>query len=143
MAEKIAADGAKVKVYYRGTLEDGEEFDSLLTGDPLEFELGAGEVIEGFEEAVRGLHAAETKQVTIPPERAYGERDEEMVLDLPRSSFPEGDLEVGMSVRFALPDGEEADGLVLDAKAEIVRVDFNHPLAGKTLTFEVRVVSVD
>ncbi|HKZ47937.1 MAG TPA: peptidylprolyl isomerase [Thermoplasmata archaeon] len=144
MAATAVGDGSAVKVFYRGTLDGGEEFDSNRGGEALPFRVGAGEVIAGFEEAVRGMRPGERKTFTLPPEQAYGERDEEMVVEIPRASMPEGEVAKGMAVRFKLPDdGEEVDGTIVSLDAERVLVDFNHPLAGKALTFEIEVVGVD
>jgi len=136
-------EGSAVKVFYRGTLDDGHVFDTNFGGEPLAFTVGAGEVIGGFDEGVRGMRPGERKLFTIPVDQAYGERDEEMVMDLPRSQMPPGDIEVGLAVQFHLEDGEEVDGVLLALGEDSVKVDFNHPLAGKALTFEIEVVSVD
>ena len=139
----VAKEGSAVKVFYRGTLEDGHVFDTNFGGEPLAFHVGAGEVIGGFDEAVRGMRPGERKLLTIPVEQAYGERDEEMVLELPRTQMPSGELTVGLAVQFHLEDGEEVDGILIAVGEDSVTVDFNHPLAGKDLVFEIEVVSVD
>jgi peptidylprolyl isomerase len=142
MPGKAAADGDAVRVFYRGTLDDGEEFDTNRGGEPLAFTVGAGDVIAGFEEAVRGMCAGERKVFSIAADRAYGARDEDMVMELERSRLPEGELTPGLTVQFTLDDGEEVEGVLVRVEKESVTVDFNHPLAGKALTFEIEVVSV-
>ena len=137
-----AKEGSAVKVFYRGTLENGEVFDENFGGEPLAFTVGAGEVIAGFDEAVRGMVPKERKVFTLQPEHAYGERDEDMVMELPRAQMPEGELAEGMAVQFRLEDGEEVDGVLLAVGKGSVTVDFNHPLAGKSLTFEIELVSI-
>ena len=138
-----AKEGSAVKVFYRGTLKDGEEFDANFGGEPLAFTVGAGEVIGGFDDAVLGMAPRERKVLTIPAERAYGERDEEMVMGLPRSQMPPGEIAIGMAVQFHLEDGDDVDGTLKSVNEDTVTVDFNHPLAGKDLTFEIEIVSVD
>jgi len=137
-----AEAGSKVKIRYRGTLEDGEEFDSNVDGEPLEFQVGEGQVIDGFEKAVLGMAAGEEKTFTIPPEEAYGARDGSLLMEAPRSSLPGDGLFVGIGVRIKLHDGRTAEGIVTKIGDESVTLDFNHPLAGKALTFAITVVDV-
>ncbi len=134
--------GSRVKIRYRGTLADGEEFDSNLDGEPLEFRVGEGQVIDGFERAVLGMAAGEEKTITIPPEEAYGARDEELLMTTPKASLPADGLFVGIGVRIKLKDGRTADGTVTEILGDNVTLDFNHPLAGKALTFAITVVDV-
>lgn len=138
-----ATNGSLVKVHYRGTLEDGEEFDSNLEGDPLEFRIGEGQFIEGFERNVVGLEAGGRKTFTIAPEDAYGARDENLVMEAPKSSVPADGLFVGIGVQIRLHNGQLAEGQVSAIADEAVTLDFNHPLAGKALTFAVTVVAVE
>ncbi len=137
-----AAKGRKVAVHYRGTLDDGEEFDSSAEREPLEFVVGSGDLIPGFERAVVGMEPGQEKTVTLEPDDAYGPYADELVVEGPRNSFPEGELRVGQSFTVHLRDGQEAVARVLRAEGETVALDFNHPLAGKRLTFHLRVVSV-
>ena len=137
-----AKDGSKVKVMYRGTLPDGSEFDSNHGGDPLEFQVGEGQVIDGFERAVIGMAAGEEKTFTLPPEEAYGAHDADLIMETPKASLPADGLFEGVGVRIRLQDGRMADGYVTAIGEETVTLDFNHPLAGKTLTFAVKVVDV-
>ena len=134
--------GRKVAVHYRGTLEDGEEFDSSEGREPLEFVVGDGDLIPGFEKAVIGMEPGQSKTVTLDVEDAYGPYEDQLVVEGPRNSFPDGELKVGQSYTVHLHDGQEAVGRVLRIGKDTVALDFNHPLAGKRLTFHVRVVSV-
>ena len=137
-----ATHGSKVKILYRGTLLDGEEFDSNLDGEPLEFQVGEGHVIEGFEKAVLGMAAGEEKTVTLAPDEAYGAHDDDLLMTTPKASLQADGLFEGIGVRIKLKDGRTADGFVTRIEEETVTLDFNHPLAGKTLTFAVKVVEV-
>jgi len=134
--------GRKVAVHYRGTLDDGEEFDSSEGREPLEFVVGDGEMIPGFEKAVLGMEAGQSRTVRLDPEDAYGPYEDGLVVEGPRNSFPDGELKVGQSYTVHLQSGQEAVGRVLRIGDGTVTLDFNHPLAGKRLTFHVRVVSV-
>ncbi len=137
-----ATKGRKVAVHYRGTLDDGEEFDSSAEREPLEFVVGQADMIPGFEKAVVGMEPGQEKTVTLEPGDAYGPYEEGLVVEGPRSSFPDGELQVGQSFTVHLKGGQEAVGRVLRVSRETVALDFNHPLAGKRLTFRLRVVSV-
>jgi peptidylprolyl isomerase len=134
-------DGDTVRVHYRGTLEDGTEFDSSTGGEPLVFVVGSGEVIPGFDTAVRQLEPGATATVTIPAADAYGDHDPEGVQHIPLTAFPEQPQE-GWAVEFGGPNGERAAAVIASVGAETVIVDFNHPLAGKDLTFEIELVEV-
>ena len=136
-----AAQGSKVAVHYSGALDDGKVFDSSEGREPLEFTIGGGQLIPGFEQAVLGMAAGEEKTVTLEPADAYGDYDSELLIEGPKSAFPEG-LKVGGSYTFQIGRGDEAEGVVKEIRDSTVLVDFNHPLAGKRLTFHVRVVSV-
>ena len=137
-----AAKGRRVSVLYRGTLEDGQEFDSSADREPLEFVVGEGDLIPGFEKAVVGMEPGQEKTVTLDPEDAYGRYEEQLVVEGPRTSFPDAGLRVGQSYTVHLKGGQEAIGRVLRVSDDSVALDFNHPLAGKRLTFHLRVVSV-
>lgn len=136
--------GDKVAVRYTGRLDDGEVFDSNLEGaDALEFEVGAGQVIPGFDDAVLGLAKGESRTVRIPPEQAYGPRDERLVTKLDRSLFEGNDgLEIGQHLDLEDEAGNvyHADVVAFDDKT--VTVDLNHHLAGQALTFDVRVEGI-
>ncbi len=134
--------GRKVSVHYRGTLDDGAEFDSSEGREPLEFVAGEGDLIPGFEKAVFGMEPGQKKKVTLEPEDAYGPYEDDLVIEGPRSAFPEGELKVGASYTVHLRGGEEAVGRVVRIEKGTVALDFNHPLAGKRLTFDLHVLSV-
>ena len=136
-------DGQTVNVHYTGRLEDGTVFDSSQDREPLQFTLGAGQVIPGFEDAVRGLSVGESTETTIPPEQAYGERNPDMVMQLPRNQFPpDMTPEVGMQVGLQSPQGQSIPAMIVAVDDEAVTLDANSPLAGKTLIFELTLVSV-
>ncbi|HHC08411.1 MAG TPA: peptidylprolyl isomerase [Actinobacteria bacterium] len=134
----VAGDGDLVEVHYVGTLDDGTQFDSSRErGRPLSFVVGAGQVIPGFDEAVRGMRVGETVTVRIPPEEAYGERSDDYVLEVPKAPSQD-DVEVGD--RVTLSNGLPA--VILEVREDSVLVDANHPLAGEALTFEIELVSI-
>ena len=135
--DSIADEGDLVQVHYRGTLDDGTEFDSSEGGEPLTFTVGSGQLIPGFDDAVRGLAVGDTVTVSIPPEDAYGVHSDEAIVELPVDAAPDG-LEEGDQVRF----GTGRVGTVLEVGEETVVIDANHPLAGETLTFEIELVAV-
>ncbi len=136
--------GHKVSVHYTGTFEDGEIFDSSKDRGPLDFEVGAGQMIKGFDAAVVGMKVGDAKQITLAPEDAYGPRNDEMMIDLPRTSFPE-DMEIteGMQLQLTNPDGQPVPAMVAVIGEENVTMDVNHPMAGKTLTFDIEIVEVN
>jgi peptidylprolyl isomerase len=132
-------DGDTVKVHYTGTLEDGTVFDSSEGRDPLEFTLGQGQLIGGFEKTVLGMTAGESRTVNIPAEEAYGPYRDEMVLAVPRSQFPpDMSPEPGMQMQVGQDDGQGMMVTITQITDEEVTLDANHPLAGKTLTFAIR-----
>ena len=138
-----AQDGDTVKVHYTGKLDDGTVFDSSVDGDPLEFTLGDDQLIPGFESAVIGMNAAESKTVKIAAAEAYGPHQEEMVLVVERAEFPDDiDPKVGEQLRMEDSDGQELEVTITDASEETVTLDGNHPLAGKDLTFEIQLIEI-
>jgi FKBP-type peptidyl-prolyl cis-trans isomerase 2 len=140
-----AIKGNNVKVHYRGTFEDGREFDnSRQRGDPISFLLGAGKVIPGFETAVEGMTTSEKKTITLPPEQAYGPLNPEAVIEVPKERFPEEFVFVKDGfVRSFGKNGRPVFGKITDIKDASVVLDVNHPLAGKQLTFELELVQVE
>lgn len=133
-----AQQGDKVKIHYKGKLDDGSVFDSSEGRDPLEFKIGDGNIIPGVEEAVLGMEPEETKEATIPPEKAYGEYRDEMIIEVDRSQFPEHiDPEPGQQLELKQSEGQNVVVTVTDVGEEKVTLDANHPLAGKDLTFEI------
>ena len=138
-----AKNGDKVTIHYIGKLDDGTVFDTSAGSDPLEFTLGEGMVIPGFENAVLGMAPGEVKTVTIAPEDGYGDYDEEMILEVEREAFPDDlELEVGLEVQSQDPSGQVVELKVLEFDDAMVKLDANHPLAGENLTFEIEVVSI-
>lgn len=137
-----AKSGDTVRVHYTGRLDDGSVFDSSEGREPLEFVLGAQQVIPGFEEAVDGLSPGEGRTVDIPADRAYGPRREEMVLTVGLDQFPdEIRPEVGQQLQMS-QDGQVAIVTVTGVSDREVTLDANHPLAGKDLTFDVKLVEI-
>ena len=138
-----AAIGDFVKVHYTGTLEDGEVFDSSLEREPLEFEIGAGQVISGFDQGVEGMVAGESRRIEIPADRAYGERNEEVIFPVPKDQFPP-DVTPQVGDRFQVQVGEDQiiEVGITEITDDEVMLDANHPLAGKTLIFEVTLVEI-
>jgi len=138
-----ATSGDRVKIHYTGKLEDGTEFDSSAGRDPLEFQLGSGQVIAGFDKAVEGMAVGDRKSVTIPPEQAYGPRQERMVQDVPKSALPE-DLTPteGMALQTKDQNGNTVRLTVTDVREDAITVDANHPLAGKSLEFDIELVEI-
>ncbi len=134
---RVAKAGDKVSVHYTGTLDDGKQFDSSKGREPLQFTVGAGDVIAGFDQAVTGLKVGESRKVHIEPKDAYGERREDLVVTVPAAQAPQG-LQVGSRVSLG---GRPAT--VTKITADGVTVDANHELAGKALNFEVQLVSID
>jgi FKBP-type peptidyl-prolyl cis-trans isomerase 2 len=136
-----ATTGDVVRVHYRGTLIDGTEFDSSEGREPLEFKLGEGSVIEGFDEGVLGLTVGEKRTVSIAPEQAYGPKNETLVQRVEPDIFAE-DPYVGGHLNLMTPDGEMLPGVITAVDEDGVEIDFNHPLAGQTLVFEIELVAV-
>ncbi len=141
MAE--ASVGSRVKVHYTGRLEDGTVFGSSADGEPLEFTIGAGEMIEGLEESILGMNVGEKKTVSVAPEKAFGEYREDMVLMVPHDQFPqEIEPQVGQVFQLSSQAGPPLIATVTKVEEEGITMDANHPLAGKTLTFEVELVEI-
>lgn len=139
-----ATKGSKVKVHYTGTLTDKTVFDSSKNREPLEFTVGAGQMIEGFDAAVDGMKVGESKQVTIPSEKAYGPKREEAMITVPKAQMPEGmPLEPGAQVEARQQDGRTQVLVIAEVKDEEVVLDANHPLAGKDLIFDIELVEVN
>lgn len=132
--------GKTVKVHYTGTLQDGSVFDSSKGREPLEFQVGSGQVIPGFDEAVRQMEVGGSKTIKIPSEDAYGEVREDMIALIPHAQFPDGlNPQVGQTLQLQTPEGA-LPVRVTDVQDEGVVIDGNHPLAGETLTFELKVM---
>ena len=138
-----AKSGDTVRIHYTGKLEDGTQFDSSSGREPLQFTLGSGQVIPGFEKAVEGMAVGDSKQVNIPPEQAYGPRHEQMIQDVPKTALPD-DLEPveGMALQAQGQDGKVINLTVTAVQNDSITVDGNHPLAGKALNFALELVEI-
>lgn len=136
--------GNKIKIEYTGTLDDGTVFDSSEKhGKPLEFEVGSGMVIPGFEKAVIGMEKGEEKEVKIESADAYGEPNPELVKKVPREQLPKDkEIKAGMMLAVGLPTGQQIPAKITEADDKEVTIDLNHPLAGKTLNFKIKVVDI-
>lgn len=138
---KKVRNGDYVQVHYTGTLEDDSIFDSSAGRHPLEFQVGSGTIIPGFNDAVLDMKIKEEKQVTLTPEQAYGPLREDLKREFPKEMLGDMQIEVGQELRFTSPRGPIM-GKVLAFEADKFLVDFNHPLAGKTLKFQIKVESI-
>jgi len=135
--------GQKVKIHYTGTLEDGKQFDSSTGRDPLEFEMGAGMVIPGFESGVADMAVGEKKKINIVAAEAYGEKRDEMVMEFERANLPEDlEPEIGMGLQMQGPQGQAIPVQITAVADETITIDANHPLAGQNLTFELELIEV-
>lgn len=133
-----AKNGDTVRVHYTGRLENGEVFDSSVGGEPLEFQLGSGQVIAGFDENVRGMSVGDKKTIEIEPESAYGQRNETLVGKVERSGLKLGsEPQVGMELAMQLPDGQQIPVRITEVDDETVTIDANLPLAGHKLIFDI------
>ena len=135
--------GDKVKLHYHGKLSSGETFDSSAGRDPLEFEVGSGMVIKGFDDGVTGMVVGDKKTINIPFMEAYGPVNPEMVIDMPKDRFPaDMQLETGMPLMMSDGQGHQFQVTVTEIREESVILDANHPLAGKDLTFDLELVEI-
>ena len=138
-----AKKGDVVKVHYKGKLNSGEQFDSSEGREPLEFTVGAGQMITGFDEAIHGMNVGEKKTITIAPEKAYGEKKEEAIIEFPKSNIPaDMKLEPGMKLQLRNEAGQPVPVIVTEVKDEIVILDANHELAGRELIFDIELVEI-
>ena len=142
---KTAENGNTVTVHYKGTFDDGTEFDSSHSrGEPISFEVGSGNLISGFDTAVRDMTIGESKKISVSPEEGYGERNEEAIQKFPMSSFPEGfDPAEGAAVYGKNAMGQEVMAMIESFDNDSVTLDFNHPMAGKNLNFEIELIEVE
>jgi len=134
--------GNRVKVHYSGTLEDGTLFDSSEErGEPLEFEVGSGQLIKGFDEAVIGMEKDEKKEITIKPSEGYGEINLQMIQKIPREQLPhDQEIMEGMMLTITLPNGQQIPAVIKEVNDKEVTIDINHPLAGKVLNFKIKIM---
>ena len=137
-----AQKGNKVRVHYMGKLSDGEVFDVSYEDSPLEFTIGSGEIIKGFDNCVEGMAITEKRSITIPPEDAYGIRHEHLIIDIPKERIAENvKPELGHYLEIKVHN-DNVRGLVIEVLDNTVKVDLNHPLAGQELTFEIQLVEI-
>jgi FKBP-type peptidyl-prolyl cis-trans isomerase 2 len=138
-----AKPGDTVQVHYTGKLKDGTVFDSSRERSPLEIKLGAGQVISGFEQAIEGMVVGETKTIDVPMGEAYGERQDDKIVDFDRSSLP-GDVapQVGQKVQLQTQGGQPIPAVIAGVTENSVKVDANHPLAGHDLVFDLELMDI-
>lgn len=141
MAE--AKSGDTVSIHYTGRLQDGTVFDTSENRDPLEFTIGEGKVIPGFEKVVEGMEEGDTQTATIPSDEAYGERREDLVLSVSKQQLPDDlDPQVGQRLQMQAGDGQTFQVVISEVETDSVEVDANHPLAGEDLTFDIELVEI-
>ncbi len=134
----------KVKVHYTGKLANGQVFDSSIEREPMEFQMGQGQLIPGFENGIIDMKVNEKKTIVIPSDQAYGEVREELIQEVPNDRLPpEIKPEVGMGLVSTTPEGQEIQLVVKEVKDNAIVVDGNHPLAGQELTFDVEVIAIN
>lgn len=134
--------GSRVKVYYTGKHKDGQVFETNIGQAPLEFTVGKGKVIKGFEKAVMGMSLGQTKTVTFKPVEGYGASDPALLWTLAANELPAGPLDLGREVALTRADGTAVDGRITKVEGDQVTVDGNHPLAGRSLTFEIKLAGL-
>lgn len=136
-------EGDTVKVHYTGTLTDGTVFDTSAEREPLEFTLGQGQLIPGFEKAVVGMNVGDSTEVEIPSDDAYGESREDLVISVPKDQLPDDvEPQVGMQLQVNQQDGQPIPVRITEVGDENLTLDANHPLAGQDLKFEIELVEV-
>jgi len=136
--------GDKVKVHYHGRLTNGETFDKSEGREPLEFEVGTGMVIKGFDDGVTGMAVGEKKTINIPFNEAYGPKNPDMLIEMPKDRFPKDmEIEIGMPLGMSDGQGQQFQVTVSEIKDDVVTLDANHPLAGQDLIFDLELVAID
>lgn len=140
----VVAAGSKVKLHYTGTFDDGEVFDSSREADPFEFEVGAGQVIPGFDKAVMGMKVGETKKIRLEEDEAYGPYNQDMIFEVSPDQFEDGlSPQVGQQFQTQMEDGSPLLLTVKSVADEKIVLDANHPMAGKVLNFDLEVMGID
>jgi len=136
-------EGDVVKVHYTGKLVNGEQFDSSIGREPLEFTVGAGQMIKGFDDAMPGMNLGEKKTINIAPEEAYGPRSEEAIIEFPKENVPaDMVLEPGMPLTLSNQQGQPVPVIVVEVKEDVIVLDANHFLAGQELIFDIELVEI-
>ena len=140
---KQVKEGDVVKVHYTGKLVNGEQFDSSVGREPLEFTVGAGQMIKGFDDAMPGMNLGEKKTINIAPEDAYGPRSEEAIIEFPKDNVPaDMVLEPGMPLTLSNQAGQPVPVIVIEVKDDVIILDANHFLAGQELIFDIELVEI-
>jgi peptidylprolyl isomerase len=137
------SQGTTVSVHYTGTLADNTTFDSSKGREPLTFTIGKQQMIPGFEQAVISMSVGDKKTITVPCEQAYGQKKESYIIEIQKTQLPPGEPSIGMMLIMKTPEQMELPGVITQVKESTVLVDFNHPLAGKDLTFEIELLSAN
>ena len=136
-------DGDVVRVHYTGKLTNGEQFDSSEGREPLEFTVGAGQMIKGFDDAMPGMTVGEKKTINIPADDAYGQKDEHAIIEFPKQNIPKDmKLDVGMQLQLRNEQGQPFPVTVAEIKDDVVVLDANHMLAGKELVFDIELMEI-
>ena len=135
--------GDKVKIHYTGRIKDGQVFDSSMERDPLEFEVGSGSIIKGLEKSIVGMKPGEKKEISVSPEEGYGNFDKKLLFDMPKEKIP-ADIkpEVGMRLQLVNNQGQTFPVYVSEIEDESIKIDANHPLAGKELVFNIELLQI-
>ncbi len=140
---QLAKDGDKVKVHYHGKLRSGETFDSSENRDPLEFTVGAGQMIKGFDDGVKGMQVGDKKTVEIGADDAYGQKEDANLIEFPKDQFPpEMTPAVGHQLMLSNDQGQQFPVVIKEIKESSVLLDANHPLAGQDLIFDIEMVEI-
>ena len=138
-----AKKGDTVKVHYQGKLTSGETFDSSSGREPLQFEVGSGSVIKGFDDGVTGMEVGQKKTINIPVDDAYGPRSDDMLIEFPKDRFPQNvEITHGMQLMMSNESGQNIPVVVSEIKGSTVILDANHPLAGEDLVFDIELVEI-
>ncbi|MEO7487988.1 MAG: peptidylprolyl isomerase, partial [Ferruginibacter sp.] len=136
-------EGDVVKVHYTGKLVNGEQFDSSVGREPLEFTVGAGQMIKGFDAAMPGMNVGEKKTINIAPQDGYGEKSEEAIIEFPKEHVPaDMKLEAGMPLTLSNQEGQPVPVIVVEVKDDVIILDANHFLAGQELVFDIELVEI-
>ena len=138
-------NGQTVKVHYKGTFDDGNEFDSSYSrGEPISVEVGKGQVIKGFDNALVSMSVGDVKKVSLQPEEAYGDVIPQAFVNVQKTGFPENyEFNEGNVVPLTAPTGQQMQGLISEVKDDSVIVNLNHPLAGKSLNFDIELIEIE
>lgn len=147
MVTKVIKKGDKISVDYTGTLDDGTMFDSSKHGDhshPLEFEVGSGQIIKGFDDAVLGMSVGQEKDIHLLPKDAYGDPTPQLMQKIPKQHLPPGfEPKKGLMLVLSAPDGQQIPAKIIEISEKDITMDLNHPLAGKNLNFKIKIAAIN